>query len=781
MKLKRPALWAVIFTICGIYFRLGISKGVCLAFFAFVVFTISCFVKNGQLKSAVVFLVIMMLGFFLAGQGGREPVTFLEGRVLSQSSGIIREYGTTSSGNQKLLIRIQEPVSKKSIGLYAIYTGKGSFKVGDRVVLSGELLPLEGNKVPGGYNEKLYLQTKGIDYKIYPDKMVKVGESKGCLVPFQRLKERVFNVFDTVLPQKESGIVKAMVTGERDDIHQETWDLYRKSGINHILCVSGLHVSLFALFLHIFIEKYLKQSRRMTAFITIGCCIGFLIFTGFSPSSVRAVIMIVVSLLGVILFRKSDWLNSLALAALVILLFQPLYLWNAGFQLSFVTAFGIWVGLQVMPRDSSRLGKLKQSVILSLYASLFSYPLVAYHFFSISLVGVFINIIILPLSGLLLFFSFFTAVAGVIFPPLAAISAGGVYGILKFFEMVCSVAVSIPNSYFLVGAPSIVSMVLFYMILLMSSFYGKRFCHLKEILCVTLILGFSLLGNRLIFQKNTIAFLDVGQGDATVISTYDGRAIVIDGGGWFNQEMGKNTGVKVVQPYLEYLGIRELDGIFLTHFDADHMLGVIELCQNVATKGLYLSEYPYADRENWQVLKEILEKEDIMLYTVKEGDTAAWGSNGNIQCLYPPRGVKFIGNDDNHGSLVLKYEYGSTKTLFTGDATREAERIMLTKGADVSAQILKLGHHGSKNSSSGVFLEKVSPKEAIISCGEDNIYGHPHKETLERLHVQGISTYRTDKQGTVLTKISPKGGYTMEAVLERESVYERIKKTMEKR
>lgn len=784
MKLKRPALWAVLFTICGIYFRLGISKGVCLAFFVFIIYSMSRFVRYRQYKLIVCFLSILFLGFNLAGESVKNYPTTLEGMNLESSFGVIREQGVTSTGKQKLFIRLENEIQNtevKGINLYAIYSGEKSFEVGDRIRLSGEVLPLEGKRVPGGYDEKFYLQTKGIDYKIYPEEIVKVGEVKGFNVMFQRQRNMVFEVFDTVLPPKESGVVKAMVTGEKDDIDPETWDLYIKGGINHILCVSGLHVSLFALFLLFFVEKCFRQSKRIAALVTIGCCIAFLCFTGFSPSSVRAVIMIIVSLLGLVLYRKSDWLNSLAIAGFIILIYQPLYLWNAGFQLSFVTAFGIWVGLQALPKGSGKLAKLKQSVFLSVYASLFSYPLVAYHFFSISLVGFFVNILVLPLCGILLFFAFFTAVAGLIFPPLAAISAGGVYGILKFYELVCSIAISIPHSYVLVGSPSIVTMVLFYLVIIMSSFYGKRFCNGKWIICVIIGLAFSVFGNRLILHKNSIAFLDVGQGDSTVISTYDGKAVVIDGGGWFNVEIGKNTGVKVIQPYLEYLGIKELDGIFLTHFDADHMIGVIELCQNVPTKALYVTEYPYSGIENWEVLKDILEKQHIMLYTVKEGDGAKWGNYGTLDCLYPLDDVKYVGEEDNHGSMVLKYTYGGTKLLFTGDAALEDEKVMLSLGADVSADILKLGHHGSKNSSAETFISKVLPKVGVISCGKDNIYGHPHNETLQRLKNENISVYRTDWQGTILTKISPKGRYTMEAVGERESVYERIKKAMEKR
>lgn len=784
MRIKRPALWALIFTIGGIYIRLGISKEICLAFFIFILLCTSQFVINKDFKMAATFIVMAILGFFLAGNSVKTTFVELEGKTLMDCRGVVFEEGTTSSGNQKLFVRLQAPFQEgqnKTVVLYAIWTEGDFFQIGDEILISGEVLPLEGKTVPGGYDERLYLKTKSVDYKIYPERIQKIGKSNDFSVKLQEIKEQVFAVFDTVLPQRESGILKAMVTGEKDDLDQETRELYIKAGINHILCVSGLHVSIFVLMVHFIIEKCLKQSKRTGALITIACCMGFLIFTGFSPSSVRAVIMITVALLGRVFFRRSDMLNNVAIAALFLLLFQPLYLWNAGFQLSFITVMGIWMGLQVVANDTDIMSKMKRTFILSLYASLFSYPLVAYHFFNISLIGIFLNLFILPLCAPLLFFAFLTAIGGLIFPPIAAISAGGAFGILKFYQIVCTIGVSIPGGYLLVGAPSLLTIGIYYILLYMCSFYGRKFCNEKTILCGMIVLGFSVFGNRLIFHKNTVAFLDVGQGDSTVISTYDGRAVVIDGGGWFGAEIGKNTGMKVVKPYLEYLGVKELDGIFLTHFDSDHMIGVVELCQSVPTKAVYLSEYPCSDTEKWHRLKEVLEKQGIMLYTVKENDVSNWGNYGEITCFYPPKGVKFIGDNDNHGSLVLKYQYGGTKILFTGDAAVEDERVLLAKGADISAQILKLGHHGSKNSSSNAFLDVVDPQVGIISCGKENRYGHPHEDTLKRVNEQRIAVYRTDKQGTILAEISPKGSYEMDAVAEREAVYEGIKKTMEKR
>lgn len=575
--------------------------------------------------------------------------------------------------------------------------------------------------------------------------------------------------------------MKAILTGEKDDIPDDSYELFTKAGVVHVLCISGLHMSILAMYVSVFIEKRLGRSRRASAAVTILTILSFLLFITPSPSSVRAAAMICTVMLGRICFRLSDWMNNIDMAALLILGIQPLYLFHVGFQLSFITVIGICLGIGRMEKkkkkDAGRLDWLKESLLVSLYASLFSFPIVAYHFYSVSTVGILANLIIVPLSGLLLGFGMLSAILGLFYLPAGVFAAGSVYGILQIFEGICAALVKLPFAYTLIGRPSPLVIFLYYALLFWFMEFGGRKGSWKAGIVLCGALFCAVFENPLFRRENTVAFLSVGQGDAAVISTYDGKTYLVDGGGVYGKELGENVGKKVVLPYLESLGVSELEGAFLSHPDSDHMTGLLEVLKEISTKGLYLSDYPFSETEDTLLLKEIVEKNQIPLYTVKAGDGSA---EGEFQCLYPLEGVTFRDGDDNHGSMVLKYGYGGTELLFTGDISAEDERLLLEQETDISADILKVAHHGSKYSSDGDFLEAVSSRAAVISCGTGNRYGHPHAEALERLQAAEAEIYRTDTEGAILVKLKQDGTFAIETMTERKPFYENVKEKLEK-
>jgi competence protein ComEC len=207
------------------------------------------------------------------------------------------------------------------------------------------------------------------------------------------------------------------------------------------------------------------------------------------------------------------------------------------------------------------------------------------------------------------------------------------------------------------------------------------------------------------------------------------------------------------------------------------MIGLLEILDEIPVKEVYLAEYPYLVTKELNFLKEMLEKNQISLYTM---DNRSSSSDQTWNCLAPIEGIIFQNGDDNDGSMVLKYETGGTEVLFTGDISAEAERLLLQKEVDVSTDILKVSHHGSQYSSSEAFLQKTAAKAAVISCGEKNIYGHPHQKTMERLQNAGMDIYRTDESGSILVKIRENGTFEIETMTERKPLYEGIKEKLEK-
>lgn len=781
--MKRPALWILIFMICGIYCRLGISPWICLVCIFLCIVCASYIVMKIKRKRYLLLLLAMPLGFLLTGYHGAE--NFVSTSVVSVTGdGYVAKVERTSGGYPKLtvyanLTETETGVFHKNQKVYMIDMNQGTFTEGEEIIFSGSTQPFDQGDIFNGYNEYLYLKAEGYDCKMFPESLEKTGEqhhTAGTLAA--SWNHKIKNVLKTILPQKESALAEAMITGNRDDIDAGIEELYTRAGVTHILCISGLHMSLLAFYISVILRRILRQSQRKTAAVTLCICMAFLFLTGFSPSSVRAVVMISLVCLGQMIYHRHEWLNSIALAALVILLVNPFYLWSAGFQLSFLSVLGIYVGSHVIPKGHTWYGKIGEMMGISFFASLFGMPVAAYHFFHVSTVSVLANLVILPLSGVLLGCTMLAALSGMIFLPMGVFLAGPVYVIFQIYEKVCLLVTMIPHSYVAVGRPTVMSILCFYSVICLLCFYRPQMrFRLGTAVCTILLLG-MLLGNRLLWHRNTLAFLDVGQGDCAVLTTYDHRAIVIDGGGKYNKELGENTGVTILEPYLASKGVTQIDAVFLSHLDSDHSTGILELLNDMPVEGVYMSAIKAADAQMEEQLQEIVEKNQISLYTMKHGDMIRSTALGEIECLFPIY-EDAKAESENERSLVLRYVYGDTSVLFTGDLEEKEEMLLVRNGMIEDTDILKVSHHGSKTASTESFLQALSPETAVISCGANNLYGHPHKEVLECLSGCGAEIFRTDEMGSVVVTISPKGEAEVTTAAERKPIYERIKEAME--
>lgn len=781
--MKRPALWILIFMICGIYCRLGISLWVCLVCIFLCIVCGSYIVIKTKRKRYLLLLLAFPLGFLLTSYHAAE--NFVSASPVSVAGeGYVSKVERTSGGYPKLtvcadLTETETGEIHKNQTVYMIDMEQGTFTEGEEIVFSGSAQPFDHGDIFSGYNEYLYLRAEGYDCKMFPESLEKTGEYQNTPGTIAAAwNHRVKNVLETILPQKESALAKAMITGDRDDIDAGIEELYTQAGVTHILCISGLHMSLLALYISVILRQILHQSQRKTAAVTLGICMVFLFLTGFSPSSVRAVVMISLVCLGQMIYQRHEWLNSIALAALVILLVNPFYLWSAGFQLSFLSVLGIYVGSHVLPKGHTWYGKIGEMMGISFFAALFGMPVAAYHFYYISTVSVLANLVILPLSGILLGCTMLAALCGMIFLPLGVFLAGPVYVIFQIYEKVCQLVTMIPYSYVAVGKPPVIGILCFYSLVCLICFYRpKLYFRAGTAVCTTILLVI-LLGNRLLWHRNTLAFLNVGQGDCAVLTTYDHRAIVIDGGGKYNKELGENTGTTILEPYLASKGVTQIDAVFLSHLDGDHSMGILELLNDMSAEGVYVSATKTVDTQMEEQLQEIVEKNQISLYTMKHGDMIHSTALGEMECLFPIYEDQAV-ESENERSLVLRYVYGDTSVLFTGDLEAKQESLLERNNLIEETDILKVSHHGSKTASTESFLQALTPDTAVISCGANNLYGHPHQEVLERLSACGAEILRTDEMGSVVVTISPKGEAEVTTAAERKPIYERIKEAME--
>ena len=249
-----------------------------------------------------------------------------------------------------------------------------------------------------------------------------------------------------------------------------------------------------------------------------------------------------------------------------------------------------------------------------------------------------------------------------------------------------------------------------------------------------------------------VAFLDVGQGDSTIIEGPTGRVVIVDGGGipGTDERQQSEPGSRVVVPYLQSRGISTVDLIVPTHPDDDHVQGLIAVVNRLDVKGSLVCGYG-GESGSYNRLLGLLKTRRVPVYQARRGQTVDLGGGATLEILSPPSYAMESGHSaSNNHSIVLRVVYGKSRFLLTGDAEQEAEADVLKSGRDISADVYKAGHHGSRNSSSPAFLARVRPRVAVVSCGKNNNYGHPHKETLSRFAESRIRVFRTDQSGAIV-------------------------------
>ncbi len=786
--MKRPLLWTVFFGIAGILGGQYWKEGIVPLFLCALFFSLALL----YFKRAKEFLCLpfFFLLFFVLVQGSLTFPAAAEKICRAEDDVIVRGYVTDLKYNDNneistLGIESEEVIydgnkTEEKLKIRVIVLNGADVEQGDEVMIRGTAAMLGFATNPGGFSELYYYRARGYDCKIFADSVENLGVSrKNTEYYMGKLREKVNNVYDNVFPVRYAGIVKAIVTGDKNLIDDTIGDIFRLSGIFHLMAISGLHVSILTLLLYQLLNGLLHINRKGASLITVLFLLFYMAFTGSSVSTVRAVIMGSVILLGRLIDRDGDDLNSISLAAILLLLYEPLYLYDIGFQLSFMTVTGIVLGAKRLKKNKKLPEEIKNTLGIPLIASLVSFPLLAHHFYYIPAIGILVNILIAPFVSALLVFSLLCGLAGLFSISLAAFLAGVPFVILSYFELVC-VFFTACFPAFSTGSIPPVTVFLCYALLLAVYCYRKKDWKRKTAVtvCVLALLA-VVFGNRFFWKRDTVAFLDVGQGDCAVIKTYDGKCFMIDGGGKAYKDLGENTGVQIVIPFLEYSNVQRVDALFLTHMDADHALGALEVMASFPVSKVVISDYDFEENEIYAILKEIAKEKKIPVVSMKKDDILEINEEMTIKCLYPVGEKLFFDGDDNHGSLVLKVTDRELSFLFTGDITKEDERVLLDMGEDMEADVIKAAHHGSKYSNSELFLLETKAKAAVISSGRNNVYGHPAPEVLETLHVKEITYYNTAHDGAVIMKTD--GNEIEIKTMPEGSFYERIKEAFKRK
>ncbi|HHU48332.1 MAG TPA: DNA internalization-related competence protein ComEC/Rec2 [Clostridiales bacterium] len=627
-----------------------------------------------------------------------------------------------------------------------------TYKTGDLLQVTGTVKEPSGPRNPKGFDYGSYLKRRGI-YNIVSAKERNTALiGKGSSLSLDRIlamfRDGSSEVLEQAVGGREGNFLKAVLLGQRWLIEPESEDAFTRTGLAHILAISGLHIGYLVVLLSI-IQSVLRLRKGTALLFQAVILIFYCLMTGASPSVVRAVIMSLIYLTGKALGRKSDLINSIATAAFLILLIRPMDIQEISFQLSFISVCSIALLHQPIQKAFKFLPKKISSLIAAgLSAQLGTLPLTAYYFNLVSPVSVLANILVLPVLGVVTAGGFLLILSGMVFLPAAAIAAIPIRFLCRLIFMVTDFAMGLPFSFFRVVSPSVFAIIIAYLLLWIISRERPAFIRHPSLVCMMLIAVFlagKLLSGLTAPRELKIVFLDVGQGDCCFIQTPDGKNILLDGGGQAGTEVGED----ILLPFLLKNGIASLDLVVMSHGHDDHISGL--LCVLDQLKTAAFMEYPPGEASPvYLELKKIVSEKGIQVFMADKGQSYCIGKETWLHVLYPEEKIAstlYQGNENNL-SLVLLLECGDASVLFTGDIEKGVE-YFLSKRMEKQACILKVPHHGSNSSSTEAFLDAVSPEAAVIQSGI-NFFGHPSPQTLERLEQRNIVVYRNDLHGAVM-------------------------------
>lgn len=628
---------------------------------------------------------------------------------------------------------------------------------GEQIEVYGKISPADAARNEGQFDFRLYYRTISVHGSMYGTSFRIIGgDPKPFARGLQALRLRMGTILDRLLPPQDAGIYRALLTGDKSAMDEDIRSLYQENGIAHILAVSGLHLSILGLGVYELLRRF-GRSKGASGLVAALLIVSYGILTGCSGSALRAVLMLLLRFLGAAVGRSYDMLTAMAAAALFLLWKEPFMLFSAGFQLSFLAVLAIGLS-HVLPAPKH---PLLAGLWLSFYLQLLTLPVILFHYFRFPLYGIFLNLIVLPLMGCVIYSGVFGVGLFTLSEKLATIAIGGGHWILRLYTLLCTRCATLPYSSLLLGRPSMHSILLYYAALGFVTWAlaernkadhaalqrGRK--H-PEILVLPLILSMLCLPAKQP-QGLEITALDVGQGDGFILRN-QGLVMSVDGGSTSNQRLGEN----VLVPYLESQAIERIDLALITHCDADHYSGILYLLEEetkISIGELLLPRVAVQDAR-YDALRDAAAARDVQIRYFGQGDSITLGEVEILGC-YPAGTEKLeAANDHSIGMLLRAPDF---QMLFTGDMDETCEQQMLAALWEANAgypkiDVLKAGHHGSHTSSSEALLAALRPDYAILSYGVGNDYGHPHAETRERLERYGVQTLETGVMGEIRIK-----------------------------
>lgn len=736
-----------------------------------ILISIISFVKQWNITTALLFLIIFLIGILNYNLnsnpiGANHIANFIEDKKLTIIGTVLdKEY---YSNQEKISLKVEvsqierEDYNIKTQGLILVntYLGDCPYEYGDVLKIKGRLEKPIGQKNFGEFDYELYLAREKVFtcLNIWQEKDIqKIGENdSNFLVSFSlSARDKIKEITKQTLPQPYSYLLIGMLLGEKNFIPPHLKEVFTEAGIMHILAVSGLHVGIIAMAL-LALLSMLNLPKKLKLLTLILILIMYASITGFRPSVLRATIMFILLIGGKLINRSRNLNISLFFAGFLILLLNPLILYDAGFLLSFIVTFFI-INLSPIFQElfSKIVAWIKNPLAVSTAAWIGIFPLSAYFFTKVSIISIVSNILIIPLTVVAVILGFVTFFIGMASISLAGIVANINYLVLSLITLIAKSFSSLPFAFVYVAQPSILVIILYYLMVffIIELFYIKILSQKIKKKAALIVLSITLLiiSVQIFYPTDNLKvnFINVGEGDCILIEAPNKINILIDGGGTPQGDF--DVGSKIVVPYLRRKGINEIDLLILTHPHLDHLEGLLPVLKEFKV-GMVLDSGLLCDISAYKEFISLIQKKSIPYHKAKAGDNFVFSNNLEIFLLNPLYDSDFYDESDfNNASIVVKLFYKNADFLFTGDIEVTAGKKLLVWQNILQSDILKVGHHGSITSTNLEFLDKVDPRIAIITVGK-NHFGHPSQKIIERLEDGNIQIYRTDEDGTIIIR-----------------------------
>jgi len=670
---------------------------------------------KGILRSRFFFkiLAILLLIYALINTNFNKNISKYSGDTTVIEAVVIKK----KISNNKLQLTILGKEKLIAVYYFDDINDISNIYLGDTIRIMGNLDKPLNSTIPNLFNYKKYLEHKKIYYIFNVKKITKIKNNTSLLYYF---KNNIYKRIDKIT--KSSSYLKTFVLGDKIDIEEDILNTYSNLGILHLFSISGMHLNLFIGILLFFLNK-VSYNKRINYLIISIFLIIYMLIIGISASILRAILMFIVFSINKLYNLKIKKIDLMLIVLIIVIIINPMFIYDLGFKFSYLISFSIIL-------FNKKIKKIKNKILKSLYVSYLcfsvSFPICITNFYQVNAISIFLNIIMIPLVSIIIFpLSLITF----IFPSLDNI----LYFFIKIMENITLIADKIEISKLVFSKPSLIIIVIYY-IAIFISLIDKKYL----IIFITILI---IHKNIVYFNSNlNITFLSVGQGDSCLIKFPLNKGnILIDTGGIYDSDYSiiKNKTI----PYLKSIGINKINYLIITHGDYDHMGEAIKLVNNFKVEKVIFNCGEFNDLE--QELIKVLDKKKIKYYScIKE-------LNIDKNKLYFLQTKEYDNENDN--SNVIYTEINGYKFMFMGDAGVEKEKDILDKYNLSNIDVLKVGHHGSRTSSSDKFINELNPKYSVISVGKNNRYGHPNKEVINNLEDSKI--YRTDIDGSIMFKI----------------------------